>query len=41
MNSRRQRKLCIEIFKTLNKINPGYMTGIFKLRNTDRRTRKK
>ena len=41
MNSRRQRKLCIEIFKTLNEINLGYMTDIFRLRNTDRQTRKK
>ena len=38
MNLRRQRTLCIEIYKTLNKLNPGYMNGIFKLRNTDRLT---
>ena len=36
MNLRRQRTLCIEIYKTLNKLNPGYMNDIFKLRNTDR-----
>ena len=38
MNLRRQRTLCIEIYKTLNKINPGYMNDIFKLRNIDRLT---
>ena len=36
MNLRRQRKLCIEIYKTLNKLNPGYMNDIIKLRNTNR-----
>ena len=36
MNLKRQRTLCIEIYKTLNKLNPGY-----KLRNTDRLTREK
>ena len=41
MNLRKQKTLCIEIFKTLNKLNPGYMNGIFKLRNTDRLTREK
>ena len=41
MNLRRQRTLCIEIHKTLNKLNPGYMNDIFKLRNTDRLTREK
>ena len=41
MNLRRQRTLCIEIYKTLNKLNPGYMNDIFKLRNTGRLTREK
>ena len=41
MNLRRQRTLCIEIYKTLNKLNPGYMTDIFKLRNTDRENSRK
>ena len=41
MNLRRQRTLCIKIYKTLNKLNPGYMNDIFKLRNTDRLTREK
>ena len=33
--------LCIEIFKTLNDINPSFMKDIFKLRMTDRPTREK
>ena len=41
MNLRRQRTMCIEIYKILNKLNPGYMNDIFKLRNTDRLTREK
>ena len=41
INLRRPRTFCIEIYKTLNKLNPGYMNDIFKLRNTDRRTREK
>ena len=41
MNLRRQRTLCIEIYKILNKLNPGYMNDIFKLRNSDRLTREK
>ena len=41
MNLKRQRTLCTEICKTLNKLNPGYMNDIFKLRNTDRLTREK
>ena len=36
MKLRRQRTLCIEIYKALNELNPGYMNDIFKLRNTDR-----
>ena len=41
MSLRRQRTLCLEIYKTLNEVNPGYMNDIFKLRNTDRLTREK
>ena len=40
MNLRRKKTLCIEIYKTLNKLNPGYMNDIFKLRNTDKDSRK-
>ena len=39
MNLRKQKTLRIGIYKTLNKLNPGYMSDIFKLRNTDRLTR--
>ena len=41
MNLRRQRTLCMEIYKTLNELNPGYTNAIFKLRNTNRLTREK
>ena len=41
MNLRRQRTLCIELYETLNKLNPSYLNDIFKLRNTDRLTREK
>ena len=36
MNLRRQRTLCKELYKTLNKLNTGYMNDIFKLRNTEK-----
>ena len=36
MNLKRQRTLCIEIYKTLNKLNPVYVNDIFKLKNTDK-----
>ena len=35
------RTLCIEIFKTLNDINPSFMKDIFKLRMKNRPTREK
>ena len=41
MNLRRQRTLCGEIYKTLNRLNQGYMNPTFKNRNTDRLTRGK
>ena len=41
MNLRRQRALCKDIYETLNKLNPGYMHDIFKLKNTDPQTREK
>ena len=40
MNLWRQRTLCIEIYKTLHKLNPGYMNDIFKLRNTEKNSGK-
>ena len=36
MNVTRLRSLCIEIFKTLNNINPAFMNEIFELRKTKR-----
>ena len=36
MNVKRLRTLCIEIFKTLNNLNPSWMKQIFSLRPTDR-----
>ena len=36
MNVNRLRSLCIEIFKTLNNINPAFMNEIFELRKTNR-----
>ena len=41
MNLRRQRTLCIELYETLNKLNPSYLNDIFKFRNTGRLTREK
>ena len=41
INLRRQRTLCIKIYKSLNKLNPGYMNDIFNFRNTDKLTREK
>ena len=41
MNLRRQRTLCIETYKTLNKLNSDYVHDFHKLRNTNRLTRKK
>ena len=35
MNVNRLRSLCIEIFKTLNNINPAFMNEIFDLRKTN------
>ena len=31
----RQTKLCMEVYKIINELNPGYMNDIFKLRNRD------
>ena len=36
MNVKRLRALCIEIFKTLNNLNPSFMKEIFSLRQTNR-----
>ena len=34
MELNRLRYLCIEIYKTINNINPGFMKEIFQLRKT-------
>ena len=36
VNTNRLRSLCIEIYKSINNINPMYMNEIFKLRKTSR-----
>ena len=39
MKVNRLRSLCIEIYKSINNINPTYMNEIFKLRKTSRAVR--
>ena len=39
MSINRVRTLCIEIFKTINNLNPPFMKDIFQLRLTDRPVR--
>ena len=41
VNVKRLRALCVEIFKTLNSLNPSFMKEIFSLRQTDRLAREK
>ena len=36
MNVRRLRTLCVEIYKTLNDLNPSFMNNIFKLKVSGR-----
>ena len=36
MNLRRTRPLCIEIYKTINNLNPEFMKNLFKVRKTIR-----
>ena len=35
MNLRRTRSLCIEIYKTINNLNPEFMEKFFKVRKTN------
>ena len=37
----RERLLCIEVYKTLNSLNPCFMQELFKLRETNRNVRNK
>ena len=41
MNLSRERLLCIELYKTLNSLNPCFMQELFKLRETNRNVRNK
>ena len=41
MNVRRFRTLCVEIYKTLNDLNPSFMNNIFKLKTNSREVRDK
>ena len=40
MEVKRMRSLCIEVFKTLNGLNPVYMKDIFKLNNSSYSSRR-
>ena len=39
MNLRRTRSLCIEIYKTINNLNPEFMKNLLKIRKTNRAQR--
>ena len=39
MNLRRARSLCIEIYKTINNLNPEFMKNLFKVREKSRAQR--
>ena len=41
MNVKRLRFLCVEIYKTINNLNPSFMKQIFELRETNRNVRGK
>ena len=41
MNVKRIRFLCVEIYKTINNLNPSFMKQIFELRETNRNVREK
>ena len=41
MNVMRLRTLCVEIYKTLNDLNPSFMNNIFKLKINGREVRDK
>ena len=40
-NLARERLLCIEVYRTLNSLNPCFMQELFKLRETNRNDRNK
>ena len=39
MNAKRLRELCNESYKTINKLNPNFMSDLLKLRSTNRHFR--
>ena len=41
MHVKRLRLLCVEIYKTINNLNPSFMKQIFELRETNRSVREK
>ena len=41
MNVRRLSTLCVEIYKTLNDLNPSFMNNLFKLKINGREVRDK
>ena len=41
MNVKRPRFLCVEIYKTINNLNPSFMKQIYELRETNRNVREK
>ena len=41
MNVKRLLFLCVEIYKTINNLNPSFMKQIFELRETNRNVREK
>ena len=41
MNVKRLRLLCVEIYKTINNLNPSFMKQILELRETNRNVREK
>ena len=41
MNAKRLRALCVELYKTINNLNPNFMRNLFKLQFTNRPVREK
>ena len=41
MNVKRLRALCVELYKTINKLNPNFMRDLFKLQFTNMPVREK
>ena len=41
MNVKRLRAICVELYKTINKLNPDFMREAFKLPFTNRPVREK